>query len=471
MTSEILAVIDNVVRLKLDTLEPALLSELRSRLTRENPQFHSMKRMRDRNPLKYQYTKLPPSSVTSYEEDGKTFYVPRGFLNELRSTALSYDQPLRVIDQTITFPRIPEISLSTELELKDYQKKGIGKLIMKSGGVLVAPCGGGKTVAGIGILTTLKQPTLILVHTTDLMSQWQRELASKAVLPGPVGQWGSGVKQRETVTVATIQTLVKMPPPQLRDLLGHFGCVILDEAHHCPADTFLQIMNMCGSKYRFGLTATPVRKDGLEFLMFDTIGPIQARITQDELKAEGRSQNCHVKNHNTTFFTNHTIDAWASLLSDLTKDRDRNNLIIRSVLDDWNNGEFPLILSDRVGHCKELQSILQKEGMNVELLVGEVPKPARDRICDRARKGLVDAIVATKVADEGLDIPNLSSIHLTTPTSNEGKTEQRVGRIRRPMEGKNSIIHDYIDSRVSGLVRMAQNRRRMFRKWDFTFEK
>ena len=469
-TSEILAVVDNVIRLKRDTLGPELLSELRNRLTRENPQYHVMRRMRDRNPQKYQHTKLPAATVTSYEEDEQTFYVPRGFIGELKLMIAEHGMTIRIINNTIIFPRNVDIQLSDDLELKEYQKKGVGSLVLSSNGVLVAPCGGGKTVAGVAILTTLKQPTLVLVHTNDLMSQWQRELASKAVLPCPVGQWGGGIKQRELVTVATIQTLIKMSQPDLAELLSHFGCVILDEAHHCPANTFLQVMNQCASRYRFGLTATPNRKDGLEFLMFDTIGPIQSRITQDELKAEGRSQLCSVRNHHTTFFTRHTADEWTSLLAELTTDADRNRIIVDNVLADWNAGEFPLILSQRVAHCKSLLRALQSHGMHVELLVGEVPKIARDQICDRARRGLVDAIVATKVADEGLDIPNLSSVHLTTPSANEAKLEQQIGRIRRPIEGKNSIVHDYIDARVSGLVRMAQSRRRFYKRWEFTFE-
>lgn len=465
--NQVIGVIDRVLRLKSDTLGPQLLSALRDRLTRDNPAFMMMQRMRDRNPQKYRFVAMPPATITSIAEDSNSVLIPRGFKSEFIDLAKSHGQSVKLFDETIQFERVSEISLNADLELKRYQKRGLSSMVMKGNGILIAPCGGGKTVTGIGILTTLKQPTLILVHTNDLMNQWCQELRIKASLPCAPGQWGGGAKQRETVTVATIQTLIRMPTLELCRFLDNFGCVILDEAHHCPADTFMSVMNLCASKYRFGLTATPKRKDGLEFLMFDTIGPIVSEITDDDLKGEGRSQTCIVNEIYTTFYTRHGADEWNSLLSELTNDRDRNNLIASNVLADWKNGQFPLIITDRVSHCHQLREMLAHGGMNAAVMTGDVDKFTRSQIVERARSGLIDAIIATKVADEGLDIPNLSSIHLVSPTSNESKVQQRIGRIRRPIEGKVSLVFDYIDSRVSCLVRMAQERKRLYKRWNF----
>lgn len=466
-TSDIPAVLKNVIRLKRDALGPDLLSTLRARLTRENPAYHQIKRMKDRNPQKYQYTKLPPATISSFEEDDDSLYLPRGIKNELTQLVKDHGQTITYYDETQSFDMQP-MSLADDITLTHYQKRGVGQMVMTKQGVLAAPCGGGKTVTGIAITVALRQPTLILVHTHDLLSQWQRELAAKAVLPGPVGQWASGVKQREHVTVATVQTLTRASVPDLVEFLSHFGCVILDEAHHCPAETFLAVMNLCAARYRIGLTATPKRKDGLEFLMFDTIGPIVSEITDADLEQAGRSQSCVVHEVLTTFYSRHTADEWNSLLAAMTTDADRNRLIVETVVAGWHNEEFPLILSQRVGHCRQLQSMLQAHGMNVELLVGTVPKRTREQIVERSKSGLVDAIVATKVADEGLDIPNLSSVHLTTPTANESKLQQQTGRIRRPVEGKVSRVYDYVDPRISAMVRMAQARRRFYKRWGFT---
>ena len=466
-----LAVIDNVIHLKKDTVPSELLDTVRSELTVDNPAYHQMQMMQYRNPKKYQFARMPPSTITSYDETSNTLFIPRGYRSRLKDLAVEHDQSIDWHDNTIKFERIHDMTQSSSVTLKNYQRRGLSEMVMHGNGVLVAPCGGGKTVTGIGILTTLKQPTLVIVHKTDLMSQWKDELDDKADLPCPVGQWGGGVKQREIVTVATIQTLIKMPPAELAKFLGHFGCVILDEAHHCPADTFMGIMNLSPSKYRFGLTATPERKDGLEELMYQVIGPVRAEITDTELVAEGRSQTCEVVEVETKFYTRHTASEWTKLIAELTNDGDRNRLIVNSILKDWNEGQFPLVLSDRVGHCRQLQAMLRGHGMDAQLLIGAVNQGERDRIMSRARQGLVDAIIATKVADEGLDIPTLSSIHLTSPTANKANTQQRVGRIRRPVPGKRSVVFDYIDLRVPCLARMAKARRMMFKRWGFSSTK
>jgi len=468
-TDTILAVVSNVIRLKKDTLGVNLLSELRALLTRENPAYHQMKRMSERNP-RYRYIKLPPATMTSIEEDEQTVFIPRGFKTVLKQLAADHNQKIEFNDETIYYARDPGMALADHVQLRDYQKKGIGKLIMNREGILVAPCGGGKTVAGIALLSTLKQPTLVLVHTNDLLAQWGAQLAEKALIPGGIGQWCGTKRKRGQVTLATIQTLTRMPPAELVDFLGNFGCVILDEAHHCPADTFFGVMNLCSARFRFGLTATPRRKDSLEFLMTDTIGPVLAEITDDELKLEGVSQNCVVRFIATSTFSRYGADDWNKLLTDLCTDADRNRMIVDTIVGTWNAGHFPLILSERVSHCRLIVDELRKRGMNAHALVGEVPKNVREQIITSAKNNLIDAIVATKVADEGLDIPQLSCVHLITPTSNEAKTQQRIGRIRRPIEGKTSLVIDYIDARNTSLLRMGKSRKTLYRRWGFKLE-
>ena len=465
----ILAAVDNVIRLKKDTVPQGLVDEIRDELTVENPAYHQMKMLQYRQPQKYQYVKMPPATITSYDEAGNTMYLPRGFKDDLSKLVAAHGCAIDWRDATVVFDRDYEITLSEDITLKDYQRRGLGSMVMNGSGVLIAPCGGGKTVTGIGILSTLKQPTLILVHTNDLLTQWLSELGSKACLPFQPGQWGGGKKDLQKVTVATIQTLIRAKPEELRELLGKFGCVILDEAHHCPADTFMGVMNMSPSRYRFGLTATPERKDGLEELMYRVIGPVRAEITDSDLVAEGRSQLCEVVQVETGFYTRYAADEWTKLLGELVKDGDRNRLIVDRVVEDWRDGQFPLVLSDRVGHCRQLQQMLRQHGMNAQLLVGEVNRKQRESIVNYSKDGLVDAIIATKVADEGLDIPNLSSIHLVSPTANKAKTQQRIGRIRRPIPGKRSVVFDYVDARVPSLARMAKQRRTLYKRWGFAF--
>ena len=466
---QILAVVSNVIRLKRSTLGSVLLSDLEEELCRDNPQYHMMARMRNRNPRKFAHARMPPQKIDSIYVDSETVYVPRGCRQLLLELAKKRDLRIKWIDERLVFDRDPGMMMVPGFKLLPYQSANLAQPAISECGVVEMPCGGGKTVFGIALAMTLAQPTLILVHTHDLMHQWLGELASKAVVPGGLGQWGGGKKVRGQVTVATIQTLVRMAGPDLRNLLARFGCVILDECHHCPADTFLGIMNLSPSRYRYGFTATRERKDGLHFLMHDTIGPIVVNVDDKDLQAVGRSQPVTVKEIRTTFHTHHTADQWTELVTAIVSDEDRNHLIIENVVQSWQDGHFPLILSDRVRHCREICARLQQSGMNARLLVGVVPKEERNRIIDDSRNNLVDAIVATKVADEGLDIPTLSCVHLTIPTANEGKTKQRIGRIRRPVEGKVSVVYDYIDTRVAACARMARERRRFYRAWGFDY--
>ena len=203
--------------------------------------------------------------------------------------------------------------------------------------------------------------------------------------------------------------------------------------------------------------------------MYRVIGPVRAEITDSDLVAEGRSQLCEVVQVETGFYTRYAADEWTKLLGELVKDGDRNRLIVDRVVEDWRDGQFPLVLSDRVGHCRQLQQMLRQHGMNAQLLVGEVNRKQRESIVNHSKDGLVDAIIATKVADEGLDIPNLSSIHLVSPTANKAKTQQRIGRIRRPIPGKRSVVFDYVDARVPSLARMAKQRRTLYKRWGFAF--
>lgn len=465
------AVIDNVIRLKKTAVPQELLSQLRNELTRENPAYHQMAALRAAQPHKYRYTKMPPSTICSIGDSDSSIFIPRGFRRRLIQLANEHGKLLKFHDKTISFKRNTDIIFNGNITLKDYQRQALSKLALGREGALVAPCGAGKTVIGISLMCAIAQPTLVLVHTTDLMQQWHRELAALCTMPTQAGQWGGGVKRRETVTVATIQTLVKMQPDDLREFLDHFGCVILDECHHCPADTFLAIINFCRARYRFGLTATPKRKDKLEFLMTDVIGPILLEIDDDELVKEGRSQQCDVTEIYTATYTKHTARDWTKLIKALIEDESRNRLIVNTAVSCWENGDQQLILSDRVSHCHELYKLLSRTGMNVQLLVGSVSKTVREKIIQDAKQGLVDAIIATKVADEGLDIETLSVIHLTCPTEHESLLKQRIGRIRRPVEGKVSVVYDYIDSRVPACLRMALNRRRLYKRWGFSITK
>ncbi len=162
---------------------------------------------------------------------------------------------------------------SSKIIYRPYQARAVTKLVSKSPeGVLVAPAGSGKTVMGLSIIPLVGQPTLWLTHTGPLADQAIER--AEAFLPniGKIGmigrqKWDKG----DILTVAMVQTLVRNPDKLLK-MRDDYGLVILDEAHHCPAATFMDVVSQLNSYYMYGLTATPYRRDKLEMLMFQYLG-------------------------------------------------------------------------------------------------------------------------------------------------------------------------------------------------------
>lgn len=472
INDSILCVVDNVIRIKKETCNSEIIFKLKNHLSRENPQYHLMNAMAIKNP-RMRYAPLPPRWIESWGEDSESLYIPRGSKEFFEQCAREFSRTIRYFNRTIQYQIDPIFKLKPEYTLVDYQFNSVLSAVSSKEGIICCPCGGGKTMMGIAIATAIGQPTLIIVHTHDLLNQWVGEWAEKTFLPQEVGVVGAGKKNARFVTVATIQTLYNMGGQragnsvELDSFLGRFGTVILDECHHVPADSFLQIMNRCPSENRFGLTATPKRKDGKEFLMFDCIGPIISEVQDGDLISAGRSQTAEVNFIKTNFSSFFFIDNWAKLIEEISNDEDRNNLIIQNIVKSLDENHFPLVLSQRVAHCKHIQKLLGEKGINSELLIGEIPKNIRQDVIKRSKLGLVECIIATRVADEGLDIPNLSCLHLATPTGNRQKLQQQTGRIRRPIEGKKCIIYDYCDINHKDLLRMFKERSSAYRSWGF----
>lgn len=467
-----LAVLDNLIRISKRSLRPEILESLKHQLTRENPEYHQKLAISANHPG-MQYA-LPPRYIESYSEDKHTFYIPRGVSNLLHDLINKYSDQLTIIDKRIYFDRNERFALKPKIQLTDYQAIGLSHMVLNGQGVFCAPCGGGKTVTGLAVAATLAQPTLIIVHTIDLQNQWVKELHDKSVFPEEIGIVGGGQRVTKFITIATIQTLHSINTHAaygenaLQNILKNFGTIILDECHHVPANTFLDVFNLCPAKYRFGLTATPLRKDGKQFLMTDVIGPVLHEVTDDDLMDAGRSQQVIVNQIPTEFYSPlSVINDWPQLITSISEDSKRNRLIVDNIIKRWNEGHFPLILSDRVTHCRDIKAALRARGMNAEVLLGEVSKGNRSKIMLNANSNQLDAIVATSVADEGLDIPRLSNVHLTMPTNNKSKIKQRVGRIRRPIEGKIAIVDDYVDELHEHLLRWSHNRMAMYKSWNF----
>lgn len=361
-----------------------------------------------------------------------------------------------------TEPQAEKLSLSSGFSLRDYQQDALDEWVKSGGeGVIIAPCGAGKTAIGLTAATVFDTKCLILVHTNDLAVQWINRCRS--MLGIEASQYGAGKKDDSgRIVVATFQTLERMSFTERYAFGQQFGLCIVDEAHHVPAHTFCSVMFCMPARYRLGLTATPNRPDGLTSILWWHFGQAVYEITNAQLASSGHVVPPRIE----WFFTDfagplHRVD-WSKLITLMTTDRDRNQKIIERVVQACRNNRQVLVLSDRVDHCIKLAEEISGYDIVAEPLVGKMTKKQRAEVLERADKRQIQVVCATTVADEGLDLPSLDTVVLTTPTKAMGRIQQRIGRVMRPHpEKQDPIVIDCVDD-IGSMRGLARKRNKLY---------
>jgi superfamily II DNA or RNA helicase len=342
---------------------------------------------------------------------------------------------------------LPREDLPTSLELVQWlmphQRQAVAALTRWRSGVVVAPCGAGKTQMGVALhrYSDSNLPTLVIVHTRDLATQWRERIKRLTFdLPSvPTGfdalcaAVNASMRRDKAVIIATVQTLAKAKAY----LSGwQFGTVILDEAHHAPASTFQDVLGQVQCRYIYGLTATPERSDGWTPAMYAWLGPKRYEVKASDLQAIGLTVAPNIVLLRTGAYA--TTGDFTEACTQLANDQKRNELIARTVAD---HGEYPqLVLTSRVEHAEQLAKVIP----NSIVVTGR--SKLREKAFDDVRGKVVNVLIATQLADEGLDLPGLVAVHLTMPSRAEGRVVQRVGRVMRAAPGKGRpTVYDYID--------------------------
>lgn len=447
------ATVDSMIRFRGQDCPPKALERLRKDLAFINPEYVT------RNRLSLYLGDTPQLIECLAEDKTGIVEIPRGAAGLLK-------QRLRECSANVTFEdgRVehPPVAFGGAPELRPYQEQAVQAMQRGTQGVVVMPCGGGKTIAGLGAVARIKQPTLVIVHTRDLLEQWtatiQRDLQ---VAPGVIAE---GEINPAVITVATVQTLVRLEPGRFDEITRGFGCVILDEAHHCPASTFQSVVSRFPAKHRFGLTATPERADGLTPLIGVTFGPCLFEISYAELVAGGWLNAPVVREVRTAFsFDWQGPEDLHRLMDALADDADRNRLIVDLTVAEARAGHTVLVLSERVEHCRLLAENIRTQCVCAEALVGTLPKDKRRAVLDDFRDGRLPVVVATTLADEGLDVPRLDRVILAWPGRAKGRATQRLGRLMRPCPGKGqAVLIDLVDAGVPVLKRRHAERRKVY---------
>ena len=379
-----------------------------------------------------------PRFIDLLSESTDLYRLPRGCLGQLSKIV-----DITVNDRTITAPvEYPHHSLT----LRDYQQVAMDALLQSNQGILVAPCGVGKTEISCSLIHERKQKTLVLVHTRDLASQWQERVKTRLNIEAGIigaGKWNDS----ELITIATVQSLQNGLDTAF---VNQFGLVILDEGHHSPARTFGEIVNQFPAKFRYALTATPRRSDGLEFLMHAAFGRILHEIKDADLDCDQTVTPSVAVVETGSYFPQ--IDSYDQLLSRLFQDESRNNLITETLSKEAMNGRSCLVLSQRISHITLLSKMLADRfpDNKAAIITGKETQAFRQKALGDMRSGQLQVLFAVKLGDEGLDLPRLDRLFLVAPIRSQSRLIQQIGRIKRPFPGKkDAIVYDFLDSCVS----------------------
>lgn len=348
------------------------------------------------------------------------------------------------------------IEYKGEIPLYDYQKSAVEAMKKSGCGILQSPCGSGKTQMGIALAALISRKTLWVTHTQDLLTQSYDRAAQYLGHKGLGKITGGKVEIGSHMTFATVQTLSKL------DLLAYkyeWDVIIVDECHRLAgtptsATMFYKVMSSLAARYKYGLSATVHRSDGLIGTTFAIIGDIAYKVPEDAV-AE-KTMQVNVREIDTGIQISRecqdidgTLD-YGKLLPYLINSRGRNELIIRDLVE--NKDHFNLILSDRLEHLRLLRSMLPPQLRAVSSMIdgkmtSKRARAERIQAIEDMRTGKKRFLFASySLAKEGLDIPRLDRLYLVTPRKDYAVITQSIGRIARVFPGKeDAICYDYVD--------------------------
>lgn len=438
----------------LENAPPSLLATLRAELTIDNPKYQDAKRFG-----RWIGKKLKPQLFFFREENGR-FCFPRGFGNRAvrlcrRQTGVS---PQLVDERRL----LPPIDLTFRGTLRPYQETAVTAVLAHSFGVLEASTGSGKTVMALAVIARRQQPTLVLVHTRELMQQWRQRI--RQFLGIDAGQAGDGRIDLQPVTVAIVNTARK----HLDTLVPRFGQLVVDECHRVPASLFTEVVAAFDCHSMLGLSATAFRReDGMTRLIHISMGDRVHAVDGRMLEASGAVVRPELEQRPTGFVRDFQGE-YPRLIKALAEDSRRNRQIaadVASLVRQGHQGTV-LVVSDRVAHCQALADLLTADGVAAAVLTGQSGPDQRLQVVEAVQAGRVPVLVATlQLIGEGFDCPGLSTLVLATPIRFEGRLLQVVGRIMRPAEGKKALVIDYVDVGIPVLRRSAAARREVFAGW------
>lgn len=449
-----------------------VLTWCKQNLVVTNPVYRQLKVMGKEDTIKYKHI---PETLNLFAVKRSELIVPYGCLYALWKEINKYPYE-------IDFNNSGDISFKNQeptLSLYDYQKQAVDEMIKAKGGVLVSSCGSGKSICGIEIIRKIGKKALWLCHTSDLLRQLRDDLLQQYPT-AKIGLTTDGkLNIGEDVTIATVQTMVNVDPELYRN---EFDIVVVDECAHVVGSPtqmkmFSTVLSNIKARYKFGLTATPTRADGLIRAMYAYIGLAQNGLFKPTFKVDDSKVKKIIAEHkrielSTGYDSYRLFDLYDTsgmivynkLIDSLSENEERNEVILKNIYDNAVLGRKQVVLSLRVEHCEYLTEELKKQGIKAVLCVGKTK--AKDREAILKQQIQWDVLVATySLLKEGVSIKELDTLHMAMPIKAKGKVVQCAGRIERYLDGKKQpIIYDYVDTDIPYCEKSYLQRKRALKR-------
>lgn len=454
VTEPLIITLANQIYFEKAQLPQALVNRLIRLAAFPNPEFYKAQAMR-------MSVWNKPRVIGCAENYPQHIALPRGCLDSALSFLRYNNIAAELIDKRFAGTECNAVFTGN---LRAEQEEAVSALLRYDTGVLCAPTAFGKTVTAAAVIARRKVNTLILVHRTELLKQWQERLAVFLQVGDSIGIIGGGKhKPCGNIDIAVVQSISRHG--EVEPLVRNYGQIIVDECHHIGAVSFSAILKETNARYLLGLTATPIRRDGLHPIIFMYCGAIRhtaarpkeslhnlevltrSRFTSGHLPSDARIQD---------------------IFREIALDHDRTVAIAEEAMKAFGQGRKVLVLTERTDHLDEIASVMNSLKLSPFILHSRLSKKKRAMLISGLNALPPDSpriLLSTgKLIGEGFDHPPLDTLILAMPVSWKGTLQQYAGRLHREHTGKSDVrIIDFVDTAYPVLLRMWDKRQRGYK--------